>query len=224
MNKEKLRELFSKCRMDKYKNDDEHAYNLYLISLISHKIGMLEIIIRNRIDKTMSASNKNWIRALPSEISLDNDMAKDHDTLVSNQTFGFWLKIARHYKIEVCAFEASFLAQFSFKKYYAKNKDKVGSASLRYYQKSSLLLQLIKIIRNRAFHFENLLKIHENGAPRLSVKVNFKKASAIVGISPNKITEFLDDILRSFDEKLINYVEKIGGEKDPLKSGAIVAN
>ena len=41
MNKEKLRELFSKCRMDKYKNDDEHAYNLYLISLISHKIGML---------------------------------------------------------------------------------------------------------------------------------------------------------------------------------------
>lgn len=228
MNKEKLRELFSKCRMDKYKNDDEHAYSLYLISLISHKIGMLEIIIRNRIDKTMSASNKNWIRALPSEISLDNDMAKDHDTFVSNQTFGFWLKIARHYKIEVCSFEASFLAQFSFKKYYAKNKDKVGSASLRYYQKSSFLLQsfllqLIKIIRNRAFYFENLLKIHENGVPRLSVKVNFKKASAIVGISPNKITEFLDDILRSFDEKLINYVEKIGGEKDPLKLSAILA-
>lgn len=71
--------------------------------------------------------------------------------------------------------------------------------------------------------FENLLKIHKNAAPRLSVKVDFKKAATIVGIYPNKLVEFLDDLLKSFDEKLINYVEKIGGEKDPLKSSVILA-
>lgn len=223
MDKEKLRELFSKCRMDEYKNDDEHAYNLYLISQISHKIGMLEIIIRNRINKTMSARNKNWMKVLPSQIALDDDTVADHNALVSKQTFGFWLKVARFYKIEICAFEIDFLSNFSFKKYYTKNKDKVGAASLRYYQKSSLLLQLLKIIRNRAFHFENLLKINKNGAPRLSVKVDFKKAAAIVGIYPNKLVEFLDDLLKSFDKNLINYVEKIGGEKDPLKSIMILA-
>ena len=60
--------------------------------------------------------------------------------------------------------------------------------------------------------------------PRLSAKVVFENNDfAIKRISPDKLVEFLDDILRSFDEKLINYVEKIGGEKDPLKSSTIVA-
>lgn len=61
------------------------------------------------------------------------------------------------------------------------------------------MLQLAKNIRNRAFHLENLLKIQENGLPRLSAKVDFEnKDFAIKHISPNKLIKFLDDILNGF--------------------------
>ena len=65
-----------------------------------------------------------------------------------------------------------------------------------------LILQLIKNIRNRTFHNKNLLKIQKNGLPRLSAKVVFENNDfAIKRISPDKIVEFLDDILKSFGIK-----------------------
>ena len=65
-----------------------------------------------------------------------------------------------------------------------------------------LILQLIKNIKNRAFHLENLLKIQQNGLPRLSTKVDFENNDfAIKRISPDKLVEFLDDILKSFGIK-----------------------
>ena len=126
-----------------------------------------------------------------------------YDILVFRQTFGFWIQVAKHYKIESIAFDKNFLDSLSFKKYCQFNLDKTNKRPFRRWQKSRILLQLAKNIRNRAFHLENLLKLQQNGLPRLSAKVDFKNnIFAIKRISPNKLVEFLDDILNGFGIKM----------------------
>ena len=57
----------------------------------------------------MSQSNKNWLFNLPDHIHLDaSDETQDHDILVSRQTFGFWIQVAKYYKIESIAFDKKF--------------------------------------------------------------------------------------------------------------------
>ena len=153
----------------------------------------------------MSQGNKDWLFNLPDHIDLDaSDETQDHDILVSRQTFGFWIKVVRYYEIEECAFKKEFLSNYSFKKYYAKNTEKTNKEYLFSWQIASMILQLTKNIRNRAFHNENLLKIQQNGLPRLSAKVDFENNDfAIKRINPNKLITFLDDILKGFEINLV---------------------
>ena len=124
--------------------------------------------------------------------------------MVSRQTFGFWIQVAKYYKIESIAFDKKFLDSLSFKKYCQFNLDKTNKRPFRRWQKSRILLQLAKNIRNRAFHLENLLKIQKNGLPRLSAKVDFENNDfAIKRINPNKLITFLDDILKGFEINLV---------------------
>ena len=196
MDSEKYIDLYSQSRLNGYSSIDEHEQNFQMLDKIASKLGRIEIIIRNRIDRKMCKSNKDWLFHLPEHIHLDaSDETQDHDTLVSRQTFGFWIKVVEHYKIHSCAFNKEFLDNFSFKKYYEKNKERLNKKELNNYQKAYAILLLTKSIRNRAFHFENLLKILANNRPRLSVKATFKKNQAIFSIMPNKIIDFLNDIL-----------------------------
>lgn len=176
MDSEKYIDLYSQSRLNGYSSIDEHEQNFQMLDKIASKLGRIEIIIRNRIDRKMSQSNKDWLFHLPEHIHLDaSDETQDHDTLVSRQTFGFWIKVVRYYEIEECAFKKEFLSNYSFKKYYAKNTEKTNKEYLFSWQIASMILQLTKNIRNRAFHLENLLKLQQNGLPRLSAKVDFKK-------------------------------------------------
>ena len=130
-------------------------------------------------------------------------MIREHDILVSRQTFGFWIRVVEHYKIHSCAFDKEFLDGFSFKKYYEKNKERLNKIPLSNYQKAYGILLLTKSIRNRAFHFENLLKLRAFGVPRLSVRVDFSKEKFYYfNIKPNMIIRYLDDILQGFDKNL----------------------
>lgn len=89
MDDTKQRELFSHGRLEGYKNTQEHEDNLFLISQIAHKIGILEIVVRNKIDVLLSAEDKDWIRKLPEKL-LPCDLEKyNNDELVSRQTMGF---------------------------------------------------------------------------------------------------------------------------------------
>lgn len=203
MSEEKYIELFSKARIDSYSSIDEHEANFEMIDKIASKLTRIEIIIRNRIDRKMCEKNQYWMFDLPGDIKLDSDDGeiKDHDILVSRQTFGFWVKVARHYKIESDVFEKNYLNNLSFQKYcqFNHDKDRGKKRPFRRWQKSRIVLQLAKSIRNRAFHSENLLKMQKNGLPRLSVKVDFEnKDFAIKRINPNKLVNFLDDVLESF--------------------------
>ena len=55
-----------------------------MLDKIASKLGRMEIIIRNRIDRKMCESNKDWLFNLPDDIRLDvGDKTQDHDTLIS---------------------------------------------------------------------------------------------------------------------------------------------
>ena len=94
-------------------------------------------------------------------------------------------------------------------KYYTKNRNRFNRRMwLRNYHKAKAILQLFRLIRNRAFHFENLYKFTDNGYPRLNVKITNKhKESVYIAIEPSKIITFLDDLIVSFDKDLISYAE-----------------
>lgn len=205
MDREKYIELYSNPRIDSYSSIDEHEANFEMIGNIAPKLARIEIIIRNRIDRKMCEKNRDWMFDLVDSIELDDDKGRirEHDILVSRQTFGFWIRVVEHYKIHSCAFDKEFLDGFSFKKYYEKNKERLNKIPLSNYQKAYGILLLIKSIRNRAFHFENLLKLREFGVPRLSVRVDFSKEKFYYfNIKPNMIIRYLDDILQSFDKDL----------------------
>lgn len=205
MDREKYIELYSSPRIDSYSSIDEHEANFKMLGRIAPKLARIEIIIRNRIDRKMCEKNRYWIFDLADSIGLDDDKGriKEHDILVSRQTFGFWIRVVEHYKIHSCAFDKEFLDGFSFKKYYEKNKERLNKIPLSNYQKAYGILLLTKSIRNRAFHFENLLKLRALGVPRLSVRVDFSKEKFYYfNIKPNMIIQYLDDILQGFDREL----------------------
>lgn len=205
MDREKYIELYSSPRIDSYSSIDEHEANFEMLGNIAPKLARTQIIIRNRIDRKMCEKNRYWIFDLADSIGLDDDKGriKEHDILVSRQTFGFWIRVVEHYKIHSCAFDKEFLDGFSFKKYYEKNKERLNKIPLSNYQKAYGILLLTKSIRNRAFHFENLLKLRALGVPRLSVRVDFSKEKFYYfNIKPNMIIQYLDDILQGFDREL----------------------
>lgn len=198
-------ELFSQSRLNGYTNPQEHEQNLYLIAHIAHKIGILEIIIRNKIDFLLSQKDSQWLE----KIVLQN---QSRDSLISAQNLGFWLKVVDFYKIHNAIFKTEFLDTLDFKKYCIKNLHCFCSTSLMRHHKAKAILLLLRLIRNRAFHFENLYKIVGNGYPRLNVKITNKHNEAIyIAIHPDKIVEFLNDLLGSFHKDLVHYGEvKVG--------------
>ena len=211
MNQDKLTTLFSQARLNGYTSLAEHEVNLALIGKISHKIGILEIILRNSVDNLMQSTNSLWLESLPSdlELKIPKEPNPTRDKLVSIQSLGFWVRVVEHYKIHNQIFSQIFLDNLDLQKYYAKNRNRFNRRMwLRNYHKAKAILQLFRLIRNRAFHFENLYKFTNNGYPRLNVKITNKhKESVYIAIEPSKIITFLDDLIVSFDKDLISYAE-----------------
>ena len=87
-----------------------------------------------------------------------------------------------------------------FRKYSKFNK----KANWLNFQRVKIIYDLCVKIRNRAFHFENLFKTHENGTPRISTRLG----KTIVGIDPSSLEIFINDILDCFDIKLKDYYMK----------------
>lgn len=213
MDKQTYIELFSKTRIDSYTSIDEHEKNFQILDKIASKLARIEIILRNRIDRAMNNLDKNWLFHLPSTICLNDNEGKikEHNTLISKQTFGFWVKMVEYYEIYDCLFEKDFLESFFFKKYSQFNKEKVAKQHLYSWQKAYIILTLLKNMRNRAFHFENLFKLN-HGKPRLNTFVDFKNGYVIAGVEPSKINELLDDVLVGFNAGFKNK----SGEESPL--------
>lgn len=213
ISRDKLIILFSATRLDDYTNAREHEANLALIGNISHKIGILEIVLRNRIDTLMTnAQSQDWLLSLPRELEPKGEFqTHKRDKFISTQSLGFWVRLVEIYKIHNAIFHKDFLENLDFKKYYFKNKNRFNrDMHFTNYYKVSAILQLFRLIRNRAFHFENLYKFTDNGYPRLNVKITNKyNQSVYIAIEPNKIIDFLNDLIASFDKRLITYGENV---------------
>lgn len=191
MDNAKLEMLFSKERLDSYKDEAEHKANFYLIAKLTPKLGMLEIVTRNLVFDALKKNDRLDILE-----SYNLAFSEINDSFVSNQTFGFWAKIINEARLHNKLLS---LDNTDFRKYSKFNK----KANFLNFQKVKISYDLAVKIRNRAFHFENLFKTHENKSPRISTRLG----KTIVGIDPDKLECFLDDFLDSFESGLKDYVE-----------------
>ncbi|RVZ41593.1 hypothetical protein EC551_03485 [Helicobacter pylori] len=69
-----------------------------------------------------------------------------------------------------------------------------------------MALNLLWTIRNREYHWENLLKLRANNRPRTTTRFirELEKPTSksfSFGIMPNKIVSFLDDLIKSIGNK-----------------------
>ena len=96
-------DLYSQSRLNGYSSIDEHEQNFQMLDKIASKLGRIEIIIRNKIDRKMCEQNQYWMFDLPDSIKLDDDdrKIKDYVILVYKQTFGFWIKVQNTIKFIV---------------------------------------------------------------------------------------------------------------------------
>lgn len=85
---------------------------------------------------------------------------------------------------------------------YASVTQLENKANLQNYHKASLLLHLLRNLRNRVFHFENLYKINEYNKPRLIVSIRNSENSLAVNLETSKIQVFLCDLIGEFRKEV----------------------
>ena len=71
MDEKKYIDLYLQARLNGYSSTQEHEQNFQMLDKIASKLSRIEIIIRNRIDRKMCESNKDWLFNLPDDIRLD---------------------------------------------------------------------------------------------------------------------------------------------------------
>ena len=199
-----LYRLFSKERISSYESSLQHFENLALIGSISENLGIAEILLRNKIDFIMSKNNALWLENLPSELETQIDKSLLKHKIISTQSLGFWLKVIDTYKIHSQLFSKDFLEHLNFKRYYERNANRFkNKANLQNYHKAKLLAHLLRNLRNRAFHFENLYKLNEDNKPRLIASIKDEKGSlCVINLEPSKIQVFLGDLIKELSKEV----------------------
>ncbi|GAA8511920.1 hypothetical protein HpBT260_14540 [Helicobacter pylori] len=184
-----------------------------LISFITPKISSLEIYLRNALDYCLTQiKGSDWVFSENSLTDLINEQKKKeitHSLILSKMSLGAVIKLIFCYKLEGVALD---LRAYSLKAYYKDNKDtltlliKGRKQHLSNYAKAYIALNLLWTIRNRAYHWENLLKLRANNRPRITTRFirELEKPTSKsfnFGIMPNKIVSFLDDLIKSIGNK-----------------------
>ncbi|BCZ18356.1 CAAX protease (plasmid) [Helicobacter sp. NHP19-003] len=209
--------LLSKRRLDSYDGDlQAHLENLKLIGKYTHKIALVEIALRNSLNCLLIAKDRDWINNStdPRVIQVREEVLKSsgeitlsNDSYLSKMTLGTIIHIIKREGLFARVFNAD---KIQFKNYdlnYKKEKIfiKGKKSYLSNYNKATIALSLFHTLRNRCYHWENITKtrIGEDGKiyPRLTTKI----LNISVGIHPNKIEKFLDDLTASFSKDLLEY-------------------
>ncbi|AEN16107.1 CAAX protease [Helicobacter pylori] len=206
--------ILSKDRLETYDNLEQYKENLKLISLITPKISNLEIYLRNALNYCLTQSKGNeWVFNENSLIPLieelkDKKKEISHSLILSKMSLEAVIKLIFFYKLERVVLD---LRAYSFKTYYQDNRDtlliKGRKQHLSNYAKAHIVLNLLWTIRNRAYHWENLLKIKPNNRPRITTYFNGlrddnkPKKPMNISVESSKITLFLDDLIKSIGNK-----------------------
>ncbi|WRF76523.1 CAAX protease [Helicobacter pylori] len=206
--------ILSKERLDAYDSLEQYKENLKLIAFITPKISNLEIYLRNALDHCLTQiKGSDWVfneSTLTPLIKELKEKKKEitHSLILSKISLGAVIRFIFCYKLERVILD---LRAYRFRAYYHENKDTLlikGKKRLLYnYIKAHIALNLLWTIRNRAYHWENLLKIQPNKRPRITTSFSGKTKNIpmdrilVIGIEPNKITLFLDDLIKSIGNK-----------------------
>ncbi|EPV5507726.1 hypothetical protein ACV7FS_001704 [Campylobacter jejuni] len=215
LNKVKFHELLSQIRLSSY-NDDivKHYDNLKFVGKITPKIATLEIILRNKLDNKLSEKDSNWIKNSNDE---NIKKAKDeieyreknrnlsHHQYLSRMSLGAIIHLIKENKLQNSIMD---LKNINFRNYNQHNRNFFfeNGIKLRFRNthKVDIVLSLLQNLRNRSYHWENILKTTEkNGKhyPRLTTKIE----NTHIGLNPQKIDLFLSDLIKTFNEEILEY-------------------
>ncbi|EGD5552746.1 hypothetical protein V3621_001736 [Campylobacter coli] len=208
--------LLSEKRLTSYNNDIiKHYDNLKLIGKITPKIATLEIILRNKLDSKLSELDNEWIKNSNDEMikkakekiegRKKNNLS--HHQYLSRMSLGVIIYLIKENRMQDSIMD---LNNINFRNYNQYNRNfflKNGKKrNFRNIYKVDIVLSLLQNLRNRSYHWENILKTTEkNGKhyPRLTTKIK----NAYIGINPQKIELFLDDLIKTFDEEFLKYCQ-----------------
>lgn len=189
------------------KDINEHFENLIFISKITPKIATIEICVRNIFDIHQP---KDWIIN-----SQDNEILKqvqiiqhrygndsiNHEQYLSNLTLGQVVYLVKQSGLNYSVFFDD-INRVDFKKYCSLNINyykniKGEKIKLSNQQKMKIVLSLLVDIRNRSYHWENMLKtkINDNNSNKVFPRISTNIKNTTIGIMPDKINVFLDDVL-----------------------------
>lgn len=208
-------DLFSQTRLSSYDNDiTKHYDNIKLVGKITPKIATLEIILRNKLDNKLSEQDNDWIKNSNDEkIKKAKDEIKyreknrilSHHQYLSRMSLGVIIYLIKENKLQNSIMD---LKNINFINYnqYNRNFFFENGIKLRFRNthKVDIVLSLLQNLRNRSYHWENILKTTEkNGKhyPRLTTKIE----NTHIGVDPQKIDSFLDDLIKTFDEGILEY-------------------
>lgn len=203
--------ILSKERLSGYDNDlQKHNENLALAMEVGKRVSILEIYLRNKLDYCLKQMiGEDWIKREKSLSLITLKSHKNIDELTQNQILstlmlGEVVDLIRAYEIEAMMFD---LKGIKFKKYHWSNrnffytqKSKMPFSNL---DKNIIVFNLLRTIRNRAFHWENLLKTREIKGivfPRITHREN----GTMIGVMPERILMFLDDLINMIGNEEIN--------------------
>ncbi|GAB0051678.1 hypothetical protein YGH009_04830 [Helicobacter pylori] len=206
--------ILSRERLDTYDNLEQYKENLKLISFITPKISNLEIYLRNALDYCLTQiKGSDWVFSENSLTDLINEQKKKEITrslILSKMSLGAVIRLIFCYKLEGSILD---LKRINFKSYYPNNKNTLfinnKKNPLSSASKVHIALNLLWTIRNRAYHWENLLKTKPNNRPRITtyftgLKDNDRAKMPInmnISVEPSKIVLFLDDLIKSIGNK-----------------------
>ncbi len=158
--------ILSKDRLAAYDSLEQYKENLKLISFITPKISNLEIYLRNALDYCLTQiKGSEWVfneSALTDLIKELKEKKREitHALILSKMSLGAVVRFIFCYTLEGVILD---LRAYRFRAYYHENKDTLlikGKKRLLYnYIKAHIALNLLWTIRNRTYHWENLLKI-----------------------------------------------------------------
>ncbi|EAM0812705.1 hypothetical protein HCC81_001804 [Campylobacter coli] len=208
-------ELFSQIRLSSYDNNIvKHYDNLKLVGKITPKIATLEIILRNKLDNKLSEKDNDWIKNSNDEKikkskeeieHREKNRILSHHQYLSRISLGTIIHLIKENKLQNSIMD---LKNINFRNYnqYNRNFFFENGIKLRFRNthKVDIVLSLLQNLRNRSYHWENILKTTEkNGKhyPRLTTKIK----NTHIGVDPQKIDFFLSDLIKTFNEKILEY-------------------
>ncbi|EPZ7486409.1 hypothetical protein ACXR77_001782 [Campylobacter coli] len=208
--------LLSEKRLTSYNNDIiKHYDNLKLIGKITPKIATLEIIIRNKLDSELSKLDNEWIKNSNDEmIKKAKEKIEEreknnlsHHQYLSRMSLGTIIYLIKENRMQDSIMNLNNINFRNYNQYnrnfFLKNGKKRNFGNI---YKVDIVLSLLQNLRNRSYHWENILKTTEkNGKhyPRLTTKIE----NAYIGINPQKIELFLDDLIKTLDEEILKYCQ-----------------